>query len=141
WETICGVVFPASITGIATAVVLGIARVIGETMVVLMVAGGAAMIPHSLFDPVRPMPANIAAEMGNAAFRSDHYHAPFAICLVLFVTTFLFNLQASYFANKYRRVGEAICCWVRKSAIVAVAISRRLPSAFSGRRPPSICWR
>lgn len=108
WETICGVVFPASITGIATAVVLGIARVIGETMVVLMVAGGAAMIPHSLFDPVRPMPANIAAEMGNAAFRSDHYHALFAIGLVLFVTTFLFNLLASYFANKYRRVGEAI---------------------------------
>jgi len=108
WETICGVVFPASITGIATAVVLGIARVIGETMVVLMVAGGAAMIPGSIFDPVRPMPANIAAEMGNAAFRSDHYHALFAIGLVLFVITFLFNLLASYLANKYRRVGEAI---------------------------------
>lgn len=108
WETICGVVFPASITGIATAVVLGIARVIGETMVVLMVAGGAAMIPESIFDPVRPMPANIAAEMGNAAFRSDHYHALFAIGLVLFLITFLFNLLASYFANKYRRVGEAI---------------------------------
>lgn len=108
WETICGVVFPASITGIATAVVLGIARVIGETMVVLMVAGGAAMIPGSIFDPVRPMPANIAAEMGNAAFRSDHYHALFAIGLVLFLITFLFNLLASYFANKYRRVGEAI---------------------------------
>ncbi|MFA5677100.1 MAG: phosphate ABC transporter permease subunit PstC [Pseudomonas sp.] len=108
WETICGVVFPASITGIATAVVLGIARVIGETMVVLMVAGGAAMIPKSIFDPVRPMPANIAAEMGNAAFRSDHYHALFAIGLVLFLITFLFNLLASHFANKYRRVGEAI---------------------------------
>ena len=108
WETICGVVFPASITGIATAVVLGIARVIGETMVVLMVAGGAAMIPESIFDPVRPMPANIAAEMGNAAFRSDHYHALFAIGLVLFLITFLFNLLASHFANKYRRVGEAI---------------------------------
>ena len=108
WETICGVVFPASLTGIATAVVLGIARVIGETMVVLMVAGGAAMIPGSIFDPVRPMPANIAAEMGNAAFRSDHYHALFAIGLVLFLITFLFNLLASHFANKYRRVGEAI---------------------------------
>src|SRR5690606_15062544 len=108
WETICGVVFPASITGIATAVVLGIARVIGETMVALMVAGGAATTPHSLFDPVRPMPANIAAEMGNAAFRSAHYPALFAIGLVLFVTTLLFNLLASYFANKYRRVVEAI---------------------------------
>lgn len=108
WETLYGVVFPASITGIATAVVLGIARVIGETMVVLMVAGGAAIIPSSIFDSARPMPANIAAEMGNAAFRSDHYHALFAIGLILFLITFLFNLLASYFANKYRRVGEAI---------------------------------
>lgn len=108
WEVLYGVVFPASITGIATAIVLGIARVIGETMVVLMVAGGAAIIPTSIFDPARPMPANIAAEMGNAAFRSEHYHALFAIGLILFLVTFLFNLLASWFANRYRRVGEAM---------------------------------
>ncbi|MBK1735986.1 phosphate ABC transporter permease subunit PstC [Halorhodospira abdelmalekii] len=103
WETIYSVVFPASLTGISTAVVLGLARAIGETMVVLMVAGGAAIIPESIFDPVRPMPANIAAEMGNAPFRGEHYHALFAIGLILFFITFMFNAVATYFANKYRQ--------------------------------------
>ncbi|MGM0403805.1 MAG: phosphate ABC transporter permease subunit PstC, partial [Thermodesulfobacteriota bacterium] len=79
----------------------------GETMVVLMVAGGAAMIPESIFDPVRPMPANIAAEMGHTPFRSDHYHALFAIGLVLFVFTFLFNMIAAYLAQKHKQVGAA----------------------------------
>lgn len=107
WETIARVILPASLTGISTAVILGIARAIGETMVVLMVAGGAAMIPESIFDPVRPMPANIAAEMGHTPFRSDHYHALFAIGLVLFVFTFLFNMIAAYLAQKHKQVGAA----------------------------------
>ncbi len=107
WETLYRVVFPAALSGISTAVILGIARALGETMVVLMVAGGAAMVPESIFDPVRPMPANIAAEMGNAAFRSDHYHALFAIGLVLFVITFLFNMLATWIANRHKQVGAA----------------------------------
>jgi phosphate transport system permease protein len=82
-------------------------RAIGETMVVLMVAGGAAMIPESVFDPVRPMPASIAAEMAEAPFRSEHYYALFATGIVLFLFTFLFNLVADYISNKYRQVGEA----------------------------------
>ena len=107
WETIARVILPASLTGISTAVILGISRAIGETMVVLMVAGGAAIIPESIFDPVRPMPANIAAEMGNAPFRSDHYHALFAIGLVLFVFTFVFNMIAAHLAQKHKQVGAA----------------------------------
>lgn len=107
WETIYRVIFPASLTGISTAVILGIARALGETMVVLMIAGGAAMLPSSIFDPVRPMPANIAAEMGNAPFRSDHYHALFAIGLVLFLFTFAFNLLAGYLAEKHKQTGAA----------------------------------
>jgi len=75
WETIYYVVVPAALSGIGTAVILGIARALGETMVVLMVAGGAAWIPESIFDPVRPMPAAIAAEMGEAPVGSEHYHA------------------------------------------------------------------
>ncbi|NMC48011.1 MAG: phosphate ABC transporter permease subunit PstC, partial [Desulfovibrio sp.] len=63
WETISRVIIPASLSGISTAIILGMSRAIGETMVVLMVAGGAAMIPNSLFSPVRPMPSSIAAEM------------------------------------------------------------------------------
>jgi phosphate transport system permease protein len=107
WQSIIRVILPAAISGIATAIILGMSRAIGETMVVLMVAGGAAMIPTSLFDPVRPLPASIAAEMAEAPFRGEHYHALFAIGIVLFVFTFLFNLVADYIAHKYRQVGEA----------------------------------
>jgi phosphate transport system permease protein len=107
WETIARVVLPASISGISTAVILGMSRAIGETMVVLMVAGGAAMVPTSLFSPVRPLPASIAAEMAEAPFRGDHYHALFATGIVLFVFTFAFNLVADYVTQKYRQVGEA----------------------------------
>jgi len=107
WETIWRVIIPASISGICTAVILGMSRAIGETMVVLMVAGGAAMVPGSLFDPVRPMPASIAAEMAEAPFRGDHYYALFATGIVLFAFTLLFNLVADYISNKYRQVGAA----------------------------------
>jgi len=107
FETIAKVILPASLSGICTAVILGLSRAIGETMVVLMAAGGAAMIPGSIFDPVRPLPASIAAEMAEAPFRSEHYHALFAIGIVLFVFTFLFNLVADYISHKFRQVGEA----------------------------------
>ena len=107
WETIWRVVIPASISGISTAVILGMSRAIGETMVVLMVAGGAAMIPTSIFDPVRPMPASIAAEMAEAPFRGDHYYALFATGIMLFVFTLIFNLVADHISNKYRQVGAA----------------------------------
>jgi len=107
WETIARVIIPASISGISTATILGMSRAIGETMVVLMVAGGATLIPSSLFDPVRPMPASIAAEMAEAPFRGDHYYALFATGIILFAFTLLFNLVADHVAHKYRQVGAA----------------------------------
>lgn len=107
WETIARVILPASISGISTAVILGMSRAMGETMVVLMVAGGAAMIPTSLFDPVRPMPASIAAEMAEAPFQSEHYYALFAIAIVLFLFTLAFNVIAEHISHKYRQVGAA----------------------------------
>ncbi|MDY6822289.1 MAG: phosphate ABC transporter permease subunit PstC [Thermodesulfobacteriota bacterium] len=103
FETIVKIVLPAGASGIATAVILGMSRAIGETMVVLMVAGGAAMVPQSLFDPIRPMPATIAAEMAEAPFRSEHYHALFAIGIVLFIFTFLFNLTADILATRFKK--------------------------------------
>ncbi|BCS88872.1 phosphate transport system permease protein [Pseudodesulfovibrio sediminis] len=108
FETIWRVVIPASLSGLSTAVILGMSRSIGETMVVLMVAGGAARIPTSLFDPVRPMPASIAAEMGETSFGLEmHYFSLFAIAMVLFLITFLFNLLADHIAHKYKQVGSA----------------------------------
>jgi phosphate transport system permease protein len=106
YETIVRVSVPAALSGISTAVILGMARAIGETMVVLMVAGGAAAIPHSIFDSVRPMPASIAAEMGEAPYRSGHYHALFATGIVLFFITLAFNLLADYISNKFKEEGS-----------------------------------
>lgn len=106
FETIIKVIMPAALSGISTAVILGMARAIGETMVVLMVAGGAAAIPESIFDSVRPMPASIAAEMGEAPFGSGHYHALFATGIVLFFVTLAFNLIADYISNKFKEVGS-----------------------------------
>lgn len=107
YETITKVIMPAALSGISTAVILGMARAIGETMVVLMVAGGAAAVPESIFDSVRPMPASIAAEMGEAPFGSGHYHALFAIGIVLFFLTLFFNLIADYISQKFKEVGSA----------------------------------
>jgi len=106
YETITNVIMPAALSGISTAVILGMARAIGETMVVLMVAGGAAAIPESIFDSVRPMPASIAAEMGEAPFGSGHYHALFATGIVLFFLTLIFNLIADYISQKFKEVGS-----------------------------------
>lgn len=107
FETIVKVTLPASLSGVCTAVILGLSRAIGETMVVLMAAGGAAMIPTSIFDPVRPLPASIAAEMAEAPFGSEHYHALFAIGIVLFVFTLIFNLIADFVSHRFRQAGEA----------------------------------
>lgn len=101
WETLLKVELRWAMGGIATAVMLGISRVIGETMVVLMVAGGAAIIPESIFDPVRPMTSSIAAEMAEAAVGGEHYHALYATGLVLFIITVAFNLCAWYAARRF----------------------------------------
>lgn len=92
WETITRVVLPAAKSGVIGSVILGFGRAIGETMVVIMVAGGAAQIPSSLFEPVRPMTSAVAAEMGETVFGSPHFHALYAIAIVLFIITFLTNL-------------------------------------------------
>ena len=102
WQTLTKVVIPAAGSGISTAVILGMSRAIGETMTVLMVAGGAAVVPSSFFDPVRPMTSAIAAEMGETSMGSDHFYALFAIALVLFLITFVFNIIAEFISRRYR---------------------------------------
>ena len=100
WETLCRVELRWAMGGIGTSVMLGLSRAIGETMVVLMVAGGAGIIPESIFDPIRPMTAGIAAEMAEAAVGGEHYHALYAAGLLLFLITFVFNLAAWYFTRR-----------------------------------------
>jgi len=102
WQTMVHVTIPASLSGIWTAIILGISRVIGETMIVLMVAGGAAVLPESIFSPVRPLTSNIAAEMAEASVGGTHYRALFAIGIILFIITFIFNIIADYLSDKYK---------------------------------------
>ena len=77
WQTIYKVVIPFSISGITSGVVLGIGRAIGETMAVLMVTGNAAVIPTTILEPLRTIPATIAAELGEAPAGGAHYEALF----------------------------------------------------------------
>ena len=92
WQTIYRVVIPYSMSGISAAAILGIGRAIGETMAVLMVTGNAAVMPHSLLQPVRTIPATIAAELGEAPSGGVHYKALFALGCILFILTVLINL-------------------------------------------------
>ena len=108
WQTIWRVVVPAARSGIVTAVMLGMGRAIGETMAVMMVTGNAARMPltfDSLFRPVRTMTATIAAEMGEVAQGSTHYHALFGIGIILFLVTVLINLAAASAVFRKRRRG------------------------------------
>jgi phosphate transport system permease protein len=100
WQTIRRIVLKAAMPGIIAAVMLGIGRVIGETMAVMMISGNAAHIPHSIFEPVRTMTATIAAEMGETVRGGMHYKSLFAIGLVLFLITFLINFVAELFLGK-----------------------------------------
>ncbi|HNS51701.1 MAG TPA: phosphate ABC transporter permease subunit PstC [Anaerolineae bacterium] len=98
WQTIWRVVLPAARSGVIMAVMLGVGRAIGETMAVMMVTGNAARMPqewNALFLPVRTMTATIAAEMGEVAQGSTHYHVLFAVGILLFVVTFIINAVAS----------------------------------------------
>jgi phosphate transport system permease protein len=100
WQTIYKVMLPAASSGIIAAVMLGIGRVIGETMAVMMITGNAAVIPHTFLQPVRTLTATIAAEMGEAVVGSEHYFALFAIGIVLFIISFAINVTADLFLHK-----------------------------------------
>jgi ABC-type phosphate transport system permease subunit len=87
---------------------LGMGRAIGETMLVMMVTGNASRMPttlDSLFRPIRTTTATIAAEMGEVAQGSTHYHVLFGLGIVLFLLTFIINLTAAKTIFKKRRRG------------------------------------
>ncbi|HNR84967.1 MAG TPA: phosphate ABC transporter permease subunit PstC [Taishania sp.] len=100
WQTIYRVIIPYSKSGIMAAIVLGIGRAIGETMAVLMVTGNAAIIPHSLFDSVRTIPATIAAELGEAPAGGAHYQSLFLLGCILFVITMLISITSELISKK-----------------------------------------
>ena len=108
FQTIFLVTLPAAKTGVLTAVMLGLGRAIGETMTVMMVTGNAPVIPHGLFTPVRTMTATIAAEMGEVAKGSDHYHVLFLLGILLFLISLAVNLTASAIIARQKKKTERI---------------------------------
>ncbi len=103
WQAMRRVIFVAALPGIIAASMLGIGRVIGETMAVMMISGNAAVMPHTFLRPIRTMTATIAAEMGETVQGSGHYFALFAIGLALFIITFVINLSADFFLHRIKR--------------------------------------
>ncbi|ADP77073.1 phosphate ABC transporter membrane protein 1, PhoT family [Methanothermus fervidus DSM 2088] len=104
WQTIKNVILPAAFPGIVVGIILGMARAIGETLAVIMVAGNVPQIPHSILDPIRALTSNIALEMGYAT--GLHYSALFGTAVVLFIFTLILLLIANYFQHKTRvRIG------------------------------------
>ncbi|HPN27238.1 MAG TPA: hypothetical protein PLD28_04995, partial [Candidatus Cloacimonas sp.] len=85
------------------SIMLGVGRAIGETMVVLMVAGGSAQIPQGVFSSVRPLTSTIAAEMGETVIGSLHYQSLYALAILLFLITFFSNLITEFFILKRER--------------------------------------
>ncbi len=104
WETITKIIVPSAKTGIIVSVVLGFGRAIGETMVVLMIAGGSPHIPKSIFQSARPLTSAIASEMGESVVGSQHYHSLFGIAIVLFIIIFITNLIVELTVKKRWRV-------------------------------------
>jgi phosphate transport system permease protein len=111
WQTIWRVTLPAAKSGVLTAVMLGIGRAIGETMTVMMVTGNApvmALTLRSIVSPVRTMTATIAAEMGEVANGSTHYHVLFFIGMVLFLISLGVNIAASSVVFRAKKRAERI---------------------------------
>ncbi len=107
-ETLLRVVVPAAGSGIAAAVILGVMRAIGETMVVWMASGNAAQVPqpwYNFLEPVRTLTATIAGDMGEAdqITGSERYHVLFAMALVLLIFSFLCNITSEVILRRARR--------------------------------------
>ena len=110
-ETLVKVVVPAAHNGIIAAIILGMMRAIGETMVVWMAAGGSRQLPTpwwNLGESIGTMTATIAAEMGETPVGSDHRRALFAVGLLLLAITFFMNLLTEYFLRRVRKSSGGI---------------------------------
>lgn len=108
WQTIVRVVLPAASPGIAAGVALGLGRAVGETMIVLMASGNAAILSASFADSVRTLSATVAAELAEVVFGGAHYTVLFYLGTLLFVSTFLVNFTGDWIiARMKRRLGVA----------------------------------
>jgi phosphate transport system permease protein len=103
WQVSLKVVLPAALPGIGAGIVLGFGRAIGETMIVLMASGNAAIISTSFTESIRTLSATIAAELAEVVFGGAHYNVLFFLGTLLFVFTFLTNLGGDYVLNRLKQ--------------------------------------
>lgn len=103
WQTVLRVVVPAASPGLAAGVALGLGRAVGETMIVLMASGNAAIISLTLDDSVRTLAATIAAELAEVVFGGAHYTVLFYLGTLLFITTFAINLLGEQAIQRMKR--------------------------------------
>jgi phosphate transport system permease protein len=103
WQTAWSVTLPAAGAGVAAGILLGLARAVGETMIVLMASGNAALISGSPLDSARTLSASIAAELAEVVVGSPHYSVLFFLGGLLFVTTFVINVFSGIFIDGLRR--------------------------------------
>jgi phosphate transport system permease protein len=102
WQTLMGVVLPTASPGIFSAVMIGLGRAVGETMIVLMATGNTAVMDFSMFSGMRTLSANVAVEMPESEVGSTHFRLLFLAGLVLFVFTFAINTLAEVVRQRLR---------------------------------------
>jgi len=103
WQTAWHVTLPAASAGVAAGLLLGLARAVGETMIVLMASGNAALTTASPFDSVRTLSATIAAELAEVVVGGAHYSTLFFLGALLFLVTFVINAGAGLLVERLRR--------------------------------------
>jgi phosphate transport system permease protein len=102
WQTLIGVVLPTASPGIFSALMIGLGRAVGETMIVLMAAGNTPIMDSNIFQGMRTLSANIAVEIGETAVNSTHYRVLFLAAFVLFMFTFFLNTLAEIIRQRLR---------------------------------------
>ena len=102
WQAAWQITVPAALPGLGAAVLLGFARTLGETMIVLMASGNAALLTWNVFEPTRTLSATIGAEMAEAVFGGHHYRMLFLIGTLLLATAFLTNLVADLIIQRLK---------------------------------------
>jgi len=108
WQTALRIVLPFAMSGIFSALMIGLGRAVGETMIVLMAAGNTPLMEWNVFNGFRTLSANVATELPEAAVNSAHYRALFLAGLVLFAMTFVLNTAAELVRRVFRKRMQAL---------------------------------
>jgi phosphate transport system permease protein len=108
WQTAISVILPAAVSGVFAAVMVGMGRAVGETMIVVMAAGNTALIDWNLFNGLRALSANIAVELPEAVKDDTLYRVLFLAALTLFAMTFIVNTLAEIIRQRFRKKSVAL---------------------------------